>query len=183
MPAGALTLAHNPFLRDLQPLGLTAASPNSLSFPEPHESPSLKGRRYWPIASLWGLARPCEVFMHPVPKPDRRSPSRPLDPSTCPECHALATPALSAPTPPCTTIAPVAPISGLFRSRSKRSATFRFFTASTGDRFPTSKGRSSATGRAHDSQPLDRIVPSSRDAVTRTVMMRSEHTGAFASSI
>ncbi len=32
--------------------------------------------------------------MHPVPKPDRRSPSRPLDPSTCPECHALATPAL-----------------------------------------------------------------------------------------
>ena len=33
----------------------------------------------------------------PVPvelKPDRRSPSRPLDPSTCPECHALATPAL-----------------------------------------------------------------------------------------
>ena len=32
--------------------------------------------------------------MHPVPKPDRRSPSRPLDPSTCPECHSLATPAL-----------------------------------------------------------------------------------------
>ena len=32
--------------------------------------------------------------MHPVPKPDRRSPFRPLDPSTCPECHALATPAL-----------------------------------------------------------------------------------------
>jgi hypothetical protein len=32
--------------------------------------------------------------MHPVPKPDRRSPSRPLDPSTCPECLALATPAL-----------------------------------------------------------------------------------------
>jgi hypothetical protein len=65
-----------------------------ISVPEPHESPSLKVRRYWPIASLWGLARPCEVFMHPVPKPDRRSPSRPLDPSTCPECHALATPAL-----------------------------------------------------------------------------------------
>jgi hypothetical protein len=32
--------------------------------------------------------------MHPVPKPDGRSPSRPLDPSTCPECVALATPAL-----------------------------------------------------------------------------------------
>ena len=41
-----------------------------------------------------GSARPCEVFMHRVPKPDRRSPSRPLDPSTCPECHALATSAL-----------------------------------------------------------------------------------------
>ena len=41
-----------------------------------------------------GLRAPCEVFMHPVPKPDRRSPSRPLDPSTCPECLALATPTL-----------------------------------------------------------------------------------------
>jgi len=40
------------------------------------------------------LHRPCEVFMQPVPKPDRRSLSRPSDPSTCPECLALATPAL-----------------------------------------------------------------------------------------
>ena len=66
----------------------------------------------------------------------------------------------SGPTPPCTTIAPVAPISGASRSRSRRSTPFRLFTTSTGDRFPTSKGRSSATGRAHGSQPLDRIVPS-----------------------
>jgi len=29
-----------------------------------------------------------------TPKPDRRQPSRPLDPSTCPECHAIAGPAV-----------------------------------------------------------------------------------------
>lgn len=32
--------------------------------------------------------------MHLEPKPDRRSESRPLDPSTCPECHAIAGPAV-----------------------------------------------------------------------------------------
>jgi hypothetical protein len=32
--------------------------------------------------------------MHAVRKPDRRAPSRPLDPSTCPDCHAIATPAV-----------------------------------------------------------------------------------------
>jgi hypothetical protein len=60
----------------------------------------------------------------------------------------------SAPTPPCTTIAAVAPISGASRSRSRRSTTFRFFATSTGDRFPTRKRRLTRRDeRTHRSQP------------------------------
>jgi hypothetical protein len=32
--------------------------------------------------------------MYFIDKPERRASSRPVDPSTCPECQALATPAL-----------------------------------------------------------------------------------------
>ena len=69
--------------------------------------------------------------MHSVPKPDRRSPSRPLDPSTCPECLALATPTLFR--------TDAARISGASRNRPQRLTVFRTFITSNGNHSRTSE--------------------------------------------
>jgi hypothetical protein len=149
--------------------------------PEAPQNSPLKIRRHMPIAELRANARPlrkdgvgCE-FQIGV-----RPPGRWIRPPV-PSVSGWQRPRCSAPIPPSTTIAPIAPTSGALRSRLHQSTAFRIFSISNGNHSQTRVTDSpSATEQTFPGARSITFIPAEARAKLSESSQRERFPGAYA---